>query len=156
MAEECQLYRPNFPSRQLAIIITHLGECIHHCPPTIPSLEVTWWEIPPPLLTTRVNTNWKSLSHVQGSVFITALPRFQVLRLHGGKYLHPSLHQGQHPNMDHTTVLIGYLSSNNPVRWSFHLQFTFYLCHKSVYQVDTTCNRTMYIIPFHIRCLDLP
>ena len=68
----------------------------------------------------------------------------------------PPYNQGKHPNMDKTTALVGYLSLNNPVRQSCHLPFTFYWCHKSAYQVDTKCNRTMYIIPFHIRCLDLP
>ena len=34
-----QLYWTNFPSRQLAVVITRLGEHVHHCPPTTPGFR---------------------------------------------------------------------------------------------------------------------
>ena len=117
--------------------------------PYWPLIKPTWWErrMPRPTFPSR---NLAIVITRLGGAFSCPPHDSRFRRIHGGKHLHPSFRA--------CTTLQSWLdlSSNNPVRSSCHLSFAFCSCHKSAHQVDTKCNRTMYIVPFLIGRLDLP
>ena len=65
-----RLYRTNFPSRKLTIFITHIGERVHHCPPTTPGFRgYSVGNTCTPHNRTRVNTLTSSLNHIVQLLF---------------------------------------------------------------------------------------